>query len=438
MMHRSADDSSTRQQIEGDYRWNFTVNTLDGANFWFGVSFISPTVILPLFVRHLTANPVVIGLIPFLAAGGYLLPQLFIANAVERAPRKKFFPATLGLFLERLPVVLLVPLAYFLAANNPLLALIGFFVLYAWFRLGSGLIIVGWQDMIAKIIPVGRRGRFFGVTNFIGNGTGILGAVTLPFVLQRFAFPLGFVFSFSVAAVFILISWTFLSLTREPSVRQNHRVSSQTEYLRSLPSVVRRDGNFRMYLLSQIVFRLSSMATGFLVVYAAKSWHVSDSQASGYTVALQVGLAAANLFFGFFSDRRGHKLTLELGILLQTLSAILAVSASSPTWFYLILFLQGSVSAVVFVSGISIVYEFTTPEKRATYIGLANTIPGIAASIAPLLGGLIAGALSYRAMFVVAAVIGFTSWALLHFAVRDPRKEAGPAVDGSPPTSHST
>lgn len=414
--------STVQQQIERDYRWNFLVNVLDGASFWLGMSFISSTIILPLYVSHFTNSPLLIGLIPFLTTAGYLLPQLFVANAVERAPRKKFFPATLGFFLERLPIFLLAPTAYFLATRQPILALTIFFVLYAWHKVGAGVIIVGWQDMIAKIIPVEKRGRFFGITNFLGNGAGILGALAIPFVLNTYTFPLGYVISFTVAAAMIFISWVFLSLAREPAVHSSKPPVSQLDYIRSLPEVLRRDRNFRMYLLTQIVFALSGMATGFLAVYAAQTWNLPDAEASGFTVALQIGLTLANLFFGFLSDRKGHKLSLEICLTLSTFSLILAIFASNPWWFFLIFFLRGAADAGIFISGISIVYEFTDAENRATYIGLANTIPGVAGAIAPLIGGWLAGAVSYRAMFILAAIIGVISWVLLRFAVHEPRK----------------
>ena len=116
MIEVTASTSAVQPEIEQNYRWNFLVNSLDGASFWFGMSFISSTVILPLYVSHFTNSPLLIGLIPFLSTAGYLVPQLFVANAVERAPRKKFFPVTLGFFLQRLPILLLAPAAYFLAA----------------------------------------------------------------------------------------------------------------------------------------------------------------------------------------------------------------------------------------------------------------------------------------------------------------------------------
>jgi MFS family permease len=414
--------TNAQQQIEQNYRWNFTVNALDGAFFWFGMSFFSSTIILPLFVSHFTDNPLFIGLISFLGWGGVLLPQLFVANVVERAPRKKFFPVTLGFFLERLPLFFLAPATYFLAINQPVLTLVIFFVLYTWQNLGAGVIIVGWQDMIAKIIPVEKRGRFFGITNFIGNGTGILGALAVPFVLDKFDFPMGYVFAFTVTAALIFLSWVFLSLTREPAVHSSKPPVSQLDYMRSLPDVLRKDRNFCIYLLSQIIFSLSGMATGFLAVYTVKTWNLPDAEASGFTVALQIGLALANLFFGFLADRKGHKLSLEICWLLSVLSLILAIIAPSPWWFFPIFFLRGAVNAGTFISGISIVYEFTEAENRPTYIGLANTIPGIAVTIAPLIGGWLAGAVSYQSMFILSAVIGAVSWVLLRYAVREPRK----------------
>jgi len=421
MTQTTGSTSDVQGQIERDYRWNFTVNALDGASFWFGMSFISYTIILPLYVSHFTTNPILIGLIPLFATSGYLLPQILTANAVERALRKKFFPVTIGFFLERLPIILLAPVAYFWAVGKPSLALAAFFILYAWHTFGAGLIVVGWQDLIAKIIPVDRRGRFFGITNFLGNGAGILGALAVPFILDKFTFPFGYVISFAVAAALIFVSWIFLSLTREPAVKSSKPPVSDLDYMRTLPKVLRRDRNFRMYLLSQIIFSISGMATGFLTVYAVKTWEMPDAQASGFTIALQIGLTLSNLFFGFLADRKGHKLSLEISLMLNVLSLLLAILATNPWWFFPIFFLRGAVNAGTFISCISIVYEFTDPDNRPTYIGLANTIPGASAAIAPLIGGWLAGAISYRAMFTVATLIGLLSWALLRFVVRDPR-----------------
>ena len=378
-------------------------------------------IILPLYVSHFTSNPVLIGLVPFLSTAGYLVPQLFVANVVERAPRKKFFPVNLGFFLQRVPIMLLAPTAYVLAGDHPTWALIVFLGLFAWHTFGSGLQIVGWQDMIAKIFPADRRGRFFGITNFIGNAAGIFGALAVPFILERYGFPLGYVVAFSIAAFLILLSWVALAMAREPASPTTGPRISQLDYLRSLPAILGRDRNFRMYLLAQIAFSLSGMAPGFLAVYAVQQWRLTDASASGFTLAMQIGLAAANLFFGFLADRRGHKLSLEISFVASALSLLLAIVAPDPWVFFAIFFLRGAVNAGTFISGISIVYEFTSEESRATYIGLSNTLPGISGSIAPLLGGWLAVVIGYPAMFVLSTLVGVMAWALMRYAVRDPR-----------------
>jgi MFS family permease len=424
-MSETSDTSNTIQQfVERNYRFNFIVNALDGAFYWFGLSFFSPTIILPLYISHFTSNPLIIGLIPFIATAGFLLPQLFTANFVERAPIKKWYPVNLGFFLERVPVFLIPPSAYLFAASQPVLAMVSFFVCYTWYAGGAGFIIVGWQDMIAKIIPADRRGRFFGITNFVGTASGILGALAVSFVLERYTFPIGYVISFTAAAVLIFLSWYFLSLAREPAVHSNKLAVSQLTYLRTLPAILRQDPNFTRYLLAQIVFSLSGMASGFLVVYAVKTWNLPDAQAGGFIIAMQVGQALSNLFFGFLSDHKGHKLSLEISLLVSVVSLALAVLAPSPLWFYMVFFLRGAVASGTFISGVSIVLEFTEAEKRPTYIGLANTIPGVAGSLAPLLGGWMAGAFSYQWMFILSVLIGLGSLALMRFAVRDPRHVA--------------
>jgi MFS family permease len=420
-----------QQEVERNYKHNFTVNALDGAIYWFGYSFMAPAIILPLYLKHFTDNPLIFGLIPFLNTAGFLLPQLFTSNAVERAPRKKIFPVNYGFFTERLPVLLFPVSAALFAADQPFVALALFLLLYSWYSGGAGLIIVGWQDMIAKIIPVDRRGRFFGTTQFLGNITGFAGTLAVPVILSRFDFPTGFVILFTAAAALVLTSWFFLALTREPAVANPKPAVSQAAYLRTLPRVVRSDPNFLRYLIFFTVFSLGGMGSGFLIVYSAQQWNLSDSYGSVFASTMVFGQILSNIVIGFLSDRRGHKVVLEAGALLSGLSFLLAFLAQSPLWFYPIFILRGMVFAVINISAITIVMEFTSPENRPTYFGLANTVPGIASSLAPLLGGWLAHAAGYPPIFALSAVLSFASLALLRWMVRDPRdarRAAGPAA----------
>ena len=158
-------------EVERHYRWNFVVNLLDGVFFWFGLSFASSTTILPLFISKLTTSTLPIGLVAVIAQSGWFLPQLLTANAVERLARKKPVIVNLGFFTERLPLLLFVPAAL-VAGRSPLLAIALLLGGYAGHAVGAGVVATAWQDLIARCFPVNRRGRFFGLTAFLGAGTG--------------------------------------------------------------------------------------------------------------------------------------------------------------------------------------------------------------------------------------------------------------------------
>ncbi len=316
-------DAELAAEVEHNFNWNFTVNLLDGASFFFGASFASSSTILPLFVSKITTDPLPLGLLAMIAQGAWFLPQLFTANYVERLARKKPVVVNLGLFSERLPMWIIV-LAAALAGRWPGLALALFLVSYAWHGLGAGIVATSWQDLIARCFPVNRRGRFFGLTMFLGAGTGAAGGLFSTWLLNTYPFPTNFVYTFAIAATAISISWVWLALAREPVQPVTAPRQSNRAFLAGLPDLLRRDLNFRRFLVARLLMALGGMGSGFVTVAAIQRWHVPDSTAGLYTVALLAGQTAANLVFGFLADRRGHKLSLELGTVAGVLGFLIA------------------------------------------------------------------------------------------------------------------
>ncbi|MDD5369089.1 MAG: MFS transporter [Anaerolineaceae bacterium] len=418
-------------EIERHARFNMIVNALDGVFFWTGMGFIAPTIILPLYISHFTNNSFLIGLIPFISSSCYLLPQLFTSNWTSRQPRKKFLPVNIGFFTERIPIFLMPFSVLLFAKSAPGLALVSFFLLYAWHATGAGVIMVGWQDMVGRVIPMDRRGRFFGITNFGGTLGGILAASLVTWLLARFVFPVGYTLAFGAAAIMIFFSWLSLAQTREPALASSQPHVTLGQYLRSLPAVIQRDHNFRRLLIAQVVLGLSAMGVGFVIVFAVRRWNLPDSQAGNYTMALLAGQALANLWIGPLSDRVGHKLVMELTALFSLASYIMAWLAPSRVWFYPVFALRGASMAAGMLSGMLIALEFSEPDQRATYIGLNSTVSGIANAVAPLVGGWLALVASYQSLFAIAAVVSLAAFAMLRWTVTEPR-HSQPAIPPLP------
>jgi MFS family permease len=136
-----------------------------------------------------------------------------------------------------------------------------------------------------------------------------------------------------------------------------------------------------------------------------------------------LGQAIANVAFGLLAVRFGHKLPLELGALAAALAFGLAWLAPSPQWIYVTFFLMGISYSSVLVSGIMIALEFSRPERRPTYVGIANTVVGLVSIVAPLLGAWLAG-IDYGWLFAVGAVVNVAALAAMRWYVREPRWEA--------------
>lgn len=413
-------DERERDPIAQHLRRNFTVNVLDGAFFAFAVSFASSVTIMPLFVSRLTSSPVAIGLIPAIAQIGWLVPQLFTANYVQRYPRKKpwVMLTTLG---ERIPFALLAFLALQIGRLSPQSLLILFFVIYGLATFSGGLTGTAWQDMLAKIIPTRTRGRFFGVQQALGGLLGAGGAVVAGAILERVAYPTNFAACFGLAAVGLAISYGFLALTWEPAQPSTQTKSSQLDFLAQLPNLLRTDRNYSRFLISRAVAHLGRMATGFLSVYAVGVLGASEADAGRLTAALLVTQTVLNPVLGWWGDRSGHKHVLEFSVLCTVAAMGIAWWAPAAGWFYAVFALSGATLAGAMLGEWSIVLEFAPEEKRPTYIGLTNTFLGPFAGFGSLLAGWIVGGAGYPALFGVSLVLSMLGLGLLRFTVREPR-----------------
>ncbi|RME85222.1 MAG: MFS transporter [Caldilineae bacterium] len=414
------DEAEVAAYQERHYRWNFLINFLDGTFFWIGISFISGSTILPLFVSKLTDSPLPLALLAMVAQSSWYLPQLLTAGPTERLARKKPIVINLGFFTERLPLWLL-PVAALLSTRWPAAALMLFFLGYAAHGLGAGIIAPAWSDLVARCFPVRRRGFAMGVTSFAGTGVGALAAVLSGWLLANYPFPVNFALTFLLAALSITISWAVLALIREPVLPVPEDIlRPRGRGWRKIRHIIAGDHNFRTYLLVRLLGTFGNMGAGFVTVAAIQRWAVADSTVGLYTAALLVGQTLGNLVAGFVADQKGHKLSLLMGLSGLVLAYLLAWLSPLPELYVLVFFLLGGATGIIIVSGILINMEFSRPEHRPTYIGVANTTVGIGSLTAPLLGGLLA-LVSYNLLFALTALCALVALVLLTGAVHDPR-----------------
>lgn len=410
--------------IAQHFRRNFFANGMDMVTWLLGMSFMSISAIMPVYVRHLTESPLIFGLIPALADFGWFAPQLFLAPYVERLPRKYPWVMVLGA-IERVPYLVL-PLAVIALDRLPNnTAVVIFMILWMWKAFGSGFVATPWQEMLAKVIPVSNRGRFFGLANLSGQLLGVGGSALAVAILATMPYPYNFALSFAVGALGIWASYGFIALTREPArPAATHSQRINREYGRRLLAILRRDVNFRTYLISRWLAYFGSMATGFIAVYAVQQFQLPDSVAAIYTGILYAASVAGYGVGGALGDRLGHRRVMQLaGVLwIVALGTMLLVTITQATWLlYVVFALLGFSNAVGVVSDFNLAMEFGPEAERPTYVGLARTSTGPALLIAPLIGGLIAQSIGYPAVFATSLLFAMSGLVLLSRGVKEPR-----------------
>jgi MFS family permease len=406
-------------------RRNFWLNVLDGTAFLFGISMVSRFTVLPFVVERLSDARWLQGLIPAIFYAGWLLPGLFIAPLVTSWPRRKpwIMRATIG---ERVPFFIL-GLVLLFGANLPShVLLIILFTLYATFAVSAGLTSIAWQDFIARVIPARSWGTFFGLQNGTGGLMGVGGAAVATLVLRDMPFPqsVGLLSLLCFAAM--VLSYVFLGLTVEPPQPTTPRQSFQT-FVRGIMPLLRRDQAFSRYLFARIAITLGLTGHSFLTAAALERFNPSGTEVGFFTTALIGAQALGNVGLGALADRWGHKQVLELSTGLGLLAMVMALVVPSSTWFIPIFILVGTAQAGYQLSGFTLVFAFSPPTERPTYIGVANTALAPVSALGPIVAGLLASATGYNSIFIALSLIGLVGMIILHWQVVMPKQVAEPA-----------
>ncbi|MCE5208750.1 MAG: MFS transporter [Chloroflexi bacterium] len=402
---------------------NFIVNTLDTMAFNFGDTFAAAQTILPVFASTLTSSTVLIGLVPAINDAGWYLPQLFFAPLLERVQQRLPLVRWMAL-IERVPFLLMIFAALWLPTLKGDAAIWLFLLLIAFKGLSAGMVGLPWQELIATLIPVWLRGRFFGISQFLGKLMGLGGSALAAVILSRYAYPNNYSMLFVLAFIGVMLSWVFLCLSKEPpSVeRVSDPAAVKTAFSEQLWSILKEDRNFRRYILSRSMCYLGNMAVSFVAVYGIQRFNLPDAYAAIFTSVLVGFQTIGFIVWGGVGDRFGNKLVLMGSAVLWILALVLLLTIPAQWGLYLAFALLGLAQPGNTIGDLNMAMEFDSGPRRPSYIGLARTLTAPMLLLAPVMAGAVAGWTGYPAMFLLSLIFSVLGLMLLSLTVTDPRK----------------
>jgi Na+/melibiose symporter-like transporter len=227
--------------------------------------------------------------------------------------------------------------ATFLIAHDPILLLTVFFLLYTGNNLASGFAGTPFMDIVAKTIPVERRGTYFGGRDLWGALTAMAAGYFVSLLLNPNiapAFPVNFGFIFLLAGIAVTAGLGAFSLVVEPAEISPVKSITFFEQVRAARHLVRGNGIYRRFLLARVVLAVSDIASPFYAIYATRVLGIPPE-----TIGVYIGIATlagliANPLWSRTSDRRGNRIVL-LGaasclVTLPLLALLFGLLPSSP------------------------------------------------------------------------------------------------------------
>ena len=402
-------------------RWNLLALGADYGLFMVGLAFMSSATILPAFAASLGASTVLIGAIPAVLTVGWFLPPLFAAAHTERLPRKLPYVLKWTVW-ERVPFLALAVIAFFLADRAPGLAMAFVLVVLLIMTAVGGMLMPAWTDLVARTLPPGLRGRFFGLASLAGTLGGLAGSALTARVLGTLPSSTAFGVCFLIAAFFVGLSLIALALVREPPPAAAPARADFWTHLRGVPALLRRDRNFSWHLTGRALMFGASVGGGFLTVYALRVLHAGAADVALFTALLLAGQMIGQIALGWVGDHAGHRLVLVIATGAAAGMNVVALSAGSLAAFLPVFALHGLFTAAIQVSALNVLLDFApTPEQNPTYVGIERTFLAPFGFALPLAGGVLIDALGYHVVFGTSAACSAASAAVLWFLVREPR-----------------
>jgi len=199
-----------------DVRRNYYLFLAEGTVYLTGLAFFEPATVIPALVGTLTDSSVVVGLVTAVRYGFWLLPQVVVAGYVSALPYKRPLMVWAGV-AQKLAILGMATVVYFLATSRPELALVLFFLLYTVSCVNEGVSSLTWTDVVGKSVDERGRGRLFGLMQFVGGLLALLGGLLVKRILEALPYPANYSVILTIGVTVAMASPLCLYLIREPA-----------------------------------------------------------------------------------------------------------------------------------------------------------------------------------------------------------------------------
>jgi MFS family permease len=398
-----------RSDVPQEHRSNFINLYFDIG--WFGVLSGSAINFLNIYATRLGANGFEIGLLTAMGAIVSLMLAIPAGHWIEARPvGKAVFWSSV---IYRLGFLLWIPLPWLFGHAAQIWALI---VLALLMAIPLTPLSVGFNALFAASVPDEYRAHVAGIRNVVLSFTYMLSSIGSGYLLNHFAFPIGYQIVFGIGFFGAAMSSLHLYLIKvkpsgvEPlhpkpeAVRGPERMNQRSKFF----SAIRADiwqTPFRVILFSLLLFHLTqNLPLPIFPLIQVNVLHLSDNQLGIGSGIFYFILLIGSTQLRSFVQRIGHQKVTAVGLMGMALYPILLALSQNALHFYITSAVGGFASALATGAYANYLLEHIPANDRPAYLAWYNVILNLCVLVGSLAGPLIANIVGLTpASFIFAA-----------------------------------
>ena len=415
------DDAFARHRafVEANLKRNYTANFVHGVLGMTGFRLIYAPTIIPAYLLAITGSAAAVGLGTALLQLGATISPILSGARIEH--RSHILPYSIRVgSMMRLAILGMALAGWFLTGHTLVIVTLALFLFLGFF---NGAQRVAFQMIMAKVIPIARRGRLQGYRNMAG---GLIAAVLAWFAGKYFiadhwfgnGYSTTFLFAFALTSAGLLVLQTMI---REPAAPASRPIIPLRERIRQFPQLL-EDRDFARFISAQACATAIRIGGPFWTVYAGQRLGMSGALIGGLSFAFLGADTLSNLLWGPMGDRLGFRIVYILSLACAALGVVLLMTFGTAAAIYLAFVLLGVGGSGWMLAATTMVLEFGAHEDIPMRLAFVTTAEGAVAAIGPVLAGLLVAAAGFEPLFALVLAGIAVALALMVFAVREPRR----------------
>jgi MFS family permease len=416
----------SRLTLGGDWALSESAETRHNLRwFWFDGFFSAASdnilvTYLVLYLLALGASRAQIGLLSSLSSLSIALVLLPGALLVERIGHRKEITVLAGGGVSRVVILFLALIPLGLKGSALIYVAIALSVIRDVF---GNLAYPAWIAIIAEIIPISGRGRYFGTRNFAMGVIGMAVVLLVGELITRTNKPAGYQLALIMAfgiGMMSTFSFAHLQISKEPPAAPSGSAGLSLPAL--LGDMLKHPAFLTLAGVSALWNFSLNVAGPFFNVYLVQNLKATATMVGFLGVVSTIASLFVQRKLGELADRWGSRRMQLISGLLIPIVPFAWVFVASPWHVVPINILSGVLWGAYSLASFNYLLELTPADQRARYSALFQLMMTLALAAGAAVGSIIVSSgWAYKGIFIGSAVGRFTAAVLFARFVRAPK-----------------